>query len=205
MSRKRAFHPTFAPSAYESDNGFLTTVWGPPLWHVLHTMSFNFPLSPTAADKQHYRGFIEALQFVLPCGVCRANFQRNLREHPPLTHHFESRNAFSRYIHRLHNIVNAMTGKPKPYPSFEEIRDKYEHLRARCAKPTSEHPHLGCTEPIYEGEKAKCVVMILPESDRTSKETIVLDDRCRKHEVFSTTQSETQQDVHQESHKRRRQ
>jgi hypothetical protein len=28
---------------YKSGDGMLTTVWGPGLWHFLHTMSFNYP------------------------------------------------------------------------------------------------------------------------------------------------------------------
>jgi len=30
------------PEYYNSDEGMLTKVWGPPLWHVLHTISFNY-------------------------------------------------------------------------------------------------------------------------------------------------------------------
>ena len=30
----------------------LTTVWGPSLWHSLHTMSFNYPVKPTVKIKK---------------------------------------------------------------------------------------------------------------------------------------------------------
>ena len=30
----------------------LTTVWGPSMWHYLHTMSFNYPVKPTSLDKK---------------------------------------------------------------------------------------------------------------------------------------------------------
>ena len=36
---------------YQSGDGMVTSVWGPPLWHYLHTMSFNYPVKPTPADK----------------------------------------------------------------------------------------------------------------------------------------------------------
>ena len=58
---------------YQSNDGMLTSVWGPGLWHTLHTMSFNYPISPSIEDKTHYREFILNLQYVLPCGKCRKN------------------------------------------------------------------------------------------------------------------------------------
>ena len=47
----------FSKEHYNSDNGMLTSVWGPPLWHFLHTTSFNYPIKPTKADKIHYKNF----------------------------------------------------------------------------------------------------------------------------------------------------
>jgi len=44
----------FKKDDYESSDGMLTYVWGPPLWHFLHTMSFNYPVKPTKDDKQNY-------------------------------------------------------------------------------------------------------------------------------------------------------
>ena len=41
-----------------SGDGMLTAVWGPSMWHYLHTMSFNYPVSPTKDDKIHYKKFI---------------------------------------------------------------------------------------------------------------------------------------------------
>ncbi len=185
--RRSAFSTTrrksvFGTAEFHSNNGFLTTVWGPPLWHVLHTISFNYPVEPTTEQKHHYRDFVLGLQHVLPCGVCRNNLARNLKQHPPLLKHFASRDSFSRYVYHLHNVVNRMTGKPIRL-TYDQVRDRYEHLRARCAKPSSSQPHIGCTEPIYDGERAKCVVNIVPEKDHSVKETIFLDPRCRKHRV----------------------
>ena len=36
---------------YNSGDGMLTSVWGPSLWHYLHTMSFNYPVNPTKKEK----------------------------------------------------------------------------------------------------------------------------------------------------------
>ena len=33
----------------------MTSVWGPSMWHYLHTMSFNYPIHPTEQDKKYYK------------------------------------------------------------------------------------------------------------------------------------------------------
>ena len=68
----------FTKKDYNSGDGFLTSVWGPAMWHYLHTMSFNYPVNPTPEDKKHYRDFIINLQYVLPCKYCRMNLTNNL-------------------------------------------------------------------------------------------------------------------------------
>lgn len=41
----------YKKSDYNSGDGMLTTVWGPAMWHYLHTMSFNYPINPTQENK----------------------------------------------------------------------------------------------------------------------------------------------------------
>ena len=54
----------------------VTNVWGPSLWHVLHTISFNYPVNPTEEQKQQYKDFVLSLGNVLPCGACRKIIKR---------------------------------------------------------------------------------------------------------------------------------
>jgi len=67
---------------YNSGDGFLTSVWGPPMWHFLHTMSFNYPINPTEKDKTHYKNFVLSLRNILPCKYCRINLTNNLKKKP---------------------------------------------------------------------------------------------------------------------------
>ena len=46
----------FSSEDYNSDNGMLTSVWGPPMWHALHTISFNYPVNPSLQQKKNYLG-----------------------------------------------------------------------------------------------------------------------------------------------------
>ena len=45
----------FNKSHYSSGEGMLTSVWGPALWHVLHTISFNYPVKPSTQQKRDYK------------------------------------------------------------------------------------------------------------------------------------------------------
>lgn len=180
--------PTYSIADYNSNDGMLTTIWGPGMWHYLHTMSFNYPANPTPEDKKHYRDFILQLQYVLPCGKCRKNLKRNFTKLPLTRDIMKSRETFSKYIYRLHELVNDILHK-KSGLSYDMVRERYEHFRARCAiplslktqitevKPSSEK---GCTEPLY-GEKSKCVLKIVPVN--TKCKTLEIDKQCIKHKM----------------------
>lgn len=169
---------------YSSGDGMLTTVWGPSMWHYMHTMSFNYPIKPTIADKTHYKNFILNLQNVLPCRHCRENLTRNFKAHPIRMCDMKNRETFSRYVYKLHEVVNKMLGK-KSGLSYCDVRERYEHFRARCTleKPKMFHfrktkkKEKGCTEPLY-GKKSKCVIKIVPQDEKCK--TMQIDKKCIK-------------------------
>ena len=189
-SRKRVFKK----KDYNSGDGMLTSVWGPPMWHYLHTMSFNYPINPTKADKHHYKDFILNLQYVLPCKYCRVNLTNNFKRKPLQMCDMASRETFSRYIYELHEVINKML-KKNSHLSYCDVRERYEHFRSRC---TEEKPKVfnfkktnlknktlkkrgekekGCTEPLY-GKKSKCVINIVPIEDKSA--TFQMDKKCIK-------------------------
>ena len=122
---------TFKKRDYQSADGMLTTVWGPGMWHFLHTMSFNYPVHPTKSQKVQYRNFILNLQHVLPCKHCRDNLTKNFKTFPLRMCDMENRDAFSKYVYRLHEIVNKMLGKSSKL-TYCDVRERYEHFRSRC-------------------------------------------------------------------------
>ena len=182
---------TFKKKDYISGDGMVTTIWGPGMWHFLHTMSFNYPINPTSEDKIHYKSFIENLQYILPCKYCRQNLKRNLKMTPLTSKVMASRDSFSRYVYNLHEIVNKLLNK-KSGLSYCDVRERYEHFRSRCTQDSKEsiamtnikktrknkkEPEKGCTEPLY-GQKAKAVIQIVPKTKVC--DTIQIDDRCLK-------------------------
>jgi len=196
ISRNTTRKRIYTQKDYNSGDGMLTTVWGPAMWHFLHTMSFNYPIQPTNEDKIHYKKFIYNLRYVLPCKYCRINLANNLKKKPLNVCHLKSRATFSKYVYELHELVNKMLGK-KSQLSYCEVRERYEHFRSRCTeeKPkifvfkkiktnTKTHKNRGdskkekgCTEPLY-GKKSKCVINIVPQEDKIA--TFQMDKKCIK-------------------------
>ena len=163
--RRNTTSRVYSHKDYNSNDGMLTTVWGPGTWHFLHTMSFNYPVNPNPTQKRQYRDFVLSLRGVLPCGKCRHNLTRNLRDLPLRHRDMKSRTTFSKYMYRLHEKVNKMLGKSSGL-TYADVRDRYEHFRSRCNdKPTTEpqpsKKESGCTNPMY-GKKSKCILKIVP-------------------------------------------
>jgi len=200
-TQKNKDYIVYSTDDYNSNDGMLTSVWGPALWHYMHTMSFNYPIKPTSNDKKHYKEFILNLKNVLPCGKCRKNLVKNFKRLPLTNKDMESRDTFSKYIYDLHEIINIMLGK-KSNLTYEDIRERYEHFRARCVKSFKSFKSLkslknktakkvrfskkvsimnekGCTVPLY-GEKSKCIIKIVPHDIKC--DTLQIDERCvKKH------------------------
>jgi Erv1 / Alr family len=173
MNRTKKKHLHFLEEDYRSNDGMLTSIWGPSTWHLLHCISFNYPIEPTQEQKTKYMEFVKSLQNVLPCGKCRNNLAKNLKKLPLQMHHMSSRDTFSRYIYTLHETVNEMLCKHSGL-SFEEVRDRYEHFRARCVatKKTSNtktrktKKENGCVKPYYGNKKQKCILRIVPDDKK---------------------------------------
>ena len=162
-------------SRHHSGNGFMTPIWGPMLWAILHMISMNYPVHPTAAEKRHYGLFVQYLSHVLPCGNCRTNMQENLRRFPLGESELQSRDTFSLWMYEFHQRVNVATGKDiNRSPSYDTMMDMYELFRARCSKVASE---VGCIVPANNVD-TKCILSIVPKSDSSPGGSIHIDKRC---------------------------
>lgn len=175
---------------YKSGDGMLTTVWGPSLWHYLHTMSFNYPVCPTNKDKKNYKKFIMSLKKVLPCKYCRINMVKNLKAVPLNSHALKNRTNFSKWMFNLHEHINKMLNK-KSGLTYCKVRERYEHFRSRCTlkvempkqivkKNKTRKKEKGCTDPLY-GSKSKCLIRIVPKENR--EKTLKIDKKCIKKKI----------------------
>ena len=150
---------------YKSNDGMMTYIWGPPLWHFLHTMSFNYPVNPSDTDKENYKNYIMSMGKILPCKYCRDNFKDNIKNVPLYKNGaLKNRENFSKWMFDFHNEVNKQLGKPI-HKNYNEVRDMYETFRARCGNNNNSKKELGCTNPINKIKK-KCVLYILPKNKK---------------------------------------
>jgi hypothetical protein len=192
---KKTLKKTFTKKDYDNDQGMLTSVWGPAIWHYLHTLSFNYPVKPTINDKKCYRAFILNLKHTLPCKYCRDNFKNNLKMMPLKCNDLKNRTSFSRWMFKMHELINIMLGK-KSGLKYCDIRDRYENFRSRCTidkkrtnvkkmnsflKKTRQNKknkkESGCTEALY-GKPSKCIVKIIPLNNRIK--SFQMDKKCIK-------------------------
>ena len=173
----------FNETDFNSGDGMLTSVWGPSLWHSLHTISFNYPIKPTKEDKQNYYIFFISLKHTLPCKYCRLNFIKNIKSVPLNMKTMKNRYTLSKWVYDLHEEINTMLGK-KSNLSYEDIKLRYEMFRSRCLTPIKKkkktvkkhkNKELGCIQPLY-GKKSKCIINIVP-SDKKCK-TFNIDKQC---------------------------
>ena len=178
----------FTESDYNSGDGMMTSIWGPPLWHSLHTISFNYPINPTEEQKKQYFNFYNSLQGVLPCRYCRENLIKNMEKLPLNMGVFKNRESLSKYIYELHETINKMLGKTSGL-SYEDVRERYEHFRSRCLdnpkkiKIIEVKKEKGCTEPLY-GIKSKCVLSIVPKDNRSN--SFKIDPKCELKRTCSS-------------------
>jgi hypothetical protein len=191
MNMKETPSP-FTEKDLQTNDGFITYVWGPSLWMTLHTISLNYPCHPTAEQKTQYKQYFDSLGHVLPCGKCRDNLVSNLSCTKYGEDVFESRDTLSRWVYDLHDSVNKMLGKKTPI-TYDAMRHTYENFRARCSlqndmvgggggrggthktRRKKRRHEAGCTEPVT-GIKSKCILRIVPIN--TKSPTMRIDRRC---------------------------
>ena len=92
-----------------------TTVWGPMLWKVLHTLAeFN-------TDAALWNELITQLTKDIPCVICRTHFTAYIQSQPITS--FDTVTLIN-WFFTLHNTVNQRTNKPvvTTIPSFESFR-----------------------------------------------------------------------------------
>ena len=163
----------FTNKDFNSNDGMLTSVWGPVMWHMLHTISFNYPVKPTDEQIKDYYRFFKKLKKILPCGTCRDNLSKNYKSLEFGKHYFKNRETLSKFVYNLHETLNKMLNK-KSNLTYEDVRNKYELLRARCidknVKSACKKDHKGCSEWLHGiGEDKPCTYIVITSGKDDNK------------------------------------
>lgn len=100
-----------------------TAVWGPHMWHFLHSVTFNYPFEPSVVQQERTKYFFNHLECMLPCKYCREHYSRHIKLNP-IDDHLKNRKALVEWLIHLHNMVNVSLGKPTM--SKQHVLQKYE-------------------------------------------------------------------------------
>ena len=102
--------------------GLNPNVWGPHYWFFLHTIAMTYPHHPNDTIKKKYYEFIQNLHLFLPSNDISAEFSKLLDLYP-VSPYLDTREAFIRWMHFIHNKINVKLEKPKI--SLQEFYSQY--------------------------------------------------------------------------------
>jgi hypothetical protein len=80
-------------------------VWGPHYCFFLHTIAHSYPESPNAVTKRKYYDLIQNMPLFIPVSEIGNKFS-NLLDKYPVSPYLDSRDAFIRWGHFIHNKIN---------------------------------------------------------------------------------------------------
>lgn len=83
------------------------SIWGPPLWFVIHTTALSYPRTPTVRQKSEMQTFFRQLKDHLPCLYCQKHFAEELSRINSSV--FNSRDSLFAWTVEFHNKVRART------------------------------------------------------------------------------------------------
>lgn len=103
-------------------------IWGPHVWHLLHTITLDYPINPTDNDKKNITNFVHALAYVLPCEKCRIHFIEHLNNNNLDDKTLSSKNNLIKWMIDIHNSVNKLNNKKilSYAEAYQEILKPYK-------------------------------------------------------------------------------
>lgn len=110
----------------ENDDGLscrnVNLMIGQSTWKFLHTLSMQYPETPSQADQKDMNQFMTLLAKFYPCQPCAEDLRQDLKVNPPRV---ATGHDFATWMCEAHNRVNVKLGKPEFDCSrvFERWRD----------------------------------------------------------------------------------
>jgi len=116
-----------------NNNGLLPKIWGPHMWVALHSITFNYPVTPTSEDKETYKVFFQSLGHVLPCSYCASSYKDFISHGlTQLTDDvLETRDSLTKWLYYVHEAVNKKLGIDYGI-TYDNVVERYESYRAAC-------------------------------------------------------------------------
>ena len=91
--------------------------WGPPLWDILHYITFQYDVKDA---KKIEKIFTYHILNLMPCKSCQIHYKQYISEHPINT---SSRKELTKWLVYIHNKTNKQLGKNKM--SYSKVINRY--------------------------------------------------------------------------------
>jgi hypothetical protein len=108
--------------------------WGGHAWEFYHTVTFNYPISPTIEDQKNIKGMFDYLGPNLPCSICKESFAF-FYKYIPIDDFLSDRYGVVYWLYSVHTLVNHKLNQPNI--SFSTVIRKYEALRVSNEEPVT--------------------------------------------------------------------
>jgi len=100
----------------------MTAFWGPMGWITLHSISVNYPETPTSADKAIVKKYLNLFTETISCPSCKSHFTNMYKTYTAANPNWaDSRFNLFVFITRAHNTVNKRLDKPYPSTVSESL------------------------------------------------------------------------------------
>ena len=113
----------------------MTAIWGPLGWMTLHSVALCYPETPTNAERELMRTWIDMFRDTITCPHCREHFTTMLAAYrAAFPDMLASRQTFAMFTFRAHNAVNRRLKKPV-YTTLDEcLATLKSNLKTRTAR-----------------------------------------------------------------------
>lgn len=113
----------------------MTAIWGPLGWMTLHSVTTIYPDAPSQSEKDLLTTWLGLFTDTITCSHCREHFRSMVQAYQArFPGYLDSRQAFTMFALRCHNVVNARLSKPV-YPTVDEcmtvLRGNLQTRKAR--------------------------------------------------------------------------
>ena len=107
-------------------------IWGPQYWFFLHTVALSYPRTPNEVTKKKYYDFIHNFPLFMPIEDIGNTFSKLIDKYP-VTPYLDSRDSFTRWVHFIHNKINAALKLPE-LTMDQAMSAYYEYYKPKVVK-----------------------------------------------------------------------
>ena len=116
---------------------FEPSIWGPHYWFTLHTIAMCYPKNANEVTKKKYYDFIHNFPLFIPVEDIGNTFSKMLDKYP-VTPYLDSRESFMKWVHFIHNKINAALDIPE-VTMEESLSSYYDNYKPRVVKSTEQY------------------------------------------------------------------